>query len=87
LGKTRHKPNKVTYTVMPTFIFPTGKANTKYFGHFVKKINIYFGHKSSLFSHIDTTFYVENQNMLELQIQMLHFLVILMLMQFYVMQP
>jgi len=36
--------------------------------------------------HTHYTLYNENQNMLESQIKMLHFLIILILMQFYVMQ-
>jgi len=42
--------------------------------------------KSYIFKHTHCTLYIENQNIQELQINMLHFLVILILMQFYVIQ-
>jgi len=76
LGTTRSRPKKPTYPVMPIFLFLfLGKENTKGFGY-----------NPSPFSKLTqcTALYTENQNML--QIRMLHFLVILMLMQFYVMQ-
>jgi len=50
-------------------------------------IFIFIGQKKVIFpKYTHCTLYIENQNILELQINMLYFLVILILMQFYVMQ-